>query len=269
MALIYPPTENCLQKTLGAELLEGITASATLNSVTGLQNKKMLFVVDRVDSNGTETSSKREFITAEGTSGSTVVTLVRGLAGSTDQDHSVGAIVEFVSDVTQQQALIDYVEALNTTVSALPTADSTTTFTNKDLTSSTNDFPIYCQNKVVSIQVIAGGDSLATGDGQAYITIPLECNGMNLVGVHARVITAGTTGTTDIQIRNVTDSADMLSTKLTIDSGETGSDTAATPAVIDTTKDDVVTNDLLAIDIDAISTTAPKGLIVVLRFALP
>jgi hypothetical protein len=61
----------------------------------------------------------------------------------------------------------------------------------------------------------------------------------------------------------------MLSTKLTIDSGETGSDTAATPAVINTSYDDVATNDLLRIDIDAISTTAPKGLIVTLEFRLP
>lgn len=121
----------------------------------------------------------------------------------------------------------------------------------------------------VVIQLLDGAFSIATGDGKAYFTIPEELNGMNLVGVHARVVTAGTTGTTDIQIRNVTDSVDMLSTKLTIDSDETGSDTAATAAVIDTTKDDVVTNDLLAIDIDAVSTTAPKGLIARLRFALP
>lgn len=108
--------------------------------------------------------------------------------------------------------------------------------------------------------------SVATGDGKAYVTIPTKLNGMNLDKVHARVITAGTTGTTDIQIHNVTDTVDMLSTKLTIDSGETGSDTAATAAVIDTTKDDVATNDLLRIDIDAVSTTAPKGLILRLEF---
>lgn len=92
---------------------------------------------------------------------------------------------------------------------------------------------------------------------------------MNLVRVHARVITAGTTGTTDIQIANVTDAVDMLSTKLTIDSAATGSDTAATAAVINTATDDVVTNDLLRIDIDAASTTKPKGLIVTLEFQLP
>lgn len=121
----------------------------------------------------------------------------------------------------------------------------------------------------VVIQVVAGPVSLTTGDGKFYFTIPEDLNGANLVGVHARVVTAGTTGTTDIQIANVTDSVDMLSTKLTIDSAETGSDTAATSAVIDTTKDDVATNDLLRIDIDAISTTAPKGLVLRLRFALP
>jgi len=129
--LIYPTTENCTQKTLGAELLEGITASATFNSVTGIQNKKGLFVVDRVDTNGTETPNKREYITFIGTSGNTVTTLVRGLGGSTDQDHAVGAIVEFVSDVVQQQAILDELETINTTVSGLPTADSTTTFSNK------------------------------------------------------------------------------------------------------------------------------------------
>jgi hypothetical protein len=61
----------------------------------------------------------------------------------------------------------------------------------------------------------------------------------------------------------------MLSTKLTIDSAETGSDTAAAAAVINTSTDDVATNDLLRIDVDAVSTTAPKGLIITLEFQLP
>lgn len=108
--------------------------------------------------------------------------------------------------------------------------------------------------------------ALTTGDGKFYIHIPAGFNGMNLTEVHAEVITAGTTGTTDIQIHNVTDTVDMLSTKLTIDSGETGSDTAATAAVIDTANDDVATNDLIRIDVDAVSTTAPQGLLVTLGF---
>lgn len=50
----------------------------------------------------------------------------------------------------------------------------------------------------------------------------------------------------------------MLSTAMTIDSAETSTSTAATPPVIDTANDDVATGDVIRIDIDAISTTAPK-----------
>lgn len=123
--------------------------------------------------------------------------------------------------------------------------------------------------RYVQITCFDYATNTAIGDGKGYFHVPPALNGMNLVYVHAKVITAGTTNTTDIQIANVTDSVDMLSTKITIDSGETGSDTAATAAVIDTTKDDVATNDLLRIDVDAISTTAAKGLIITMGFALP
>lgn len=111
------------------------------------------------------------------------------------------------------------------------------------------------------------GETCSTGDGKAYLHIPPDISGLNLVYVHAEVETAGTTGTMDIQIHNVTQAADMLTTKLTIDSGETGSDTAATAAVIDTANDDVSTNDLLRIDVDAVHTTPAEGLIVTMGFA--
>ena len=110
---------------------------------------------------------------------------------------------------------------------------------------------------------------VATGDGKFYFHVPPEMDGMNLTYVHAKVITAGTTGTTDIQLHNVTQATDMLTTKLTVDSGETGSDTAATPAVIDTANDDMAENDCLRGDVDAVSTTAPQGLIVTFGAALP
>jgi hypothetical protein len=61
----------------------------------------------------------------------------------------------------------------------------------------------------------------------------------------------------------------MLTTKLTIDSTETDTSTAAAAAVIDTANDDVATGDRIAIDIDAISTTAAKGLLVEMKFELP
>ncbi len=124
-------------------------------------------------------------------------------------------------------------------------------------------------SKMIQCIVVNFTTSIATGDGKFYFHIDKRLDLMNLVDVHAEVITAGTTNTLDIQIRNVTDSVDMLSTKLTIDSGATGSDTATAAAVIDKTKDDVAENDVIAIDIDAIHTTAAKGLIITLGFRLP
>ena len=125
--------------------------------------------------------------------------------------------------------------------------------------------------EVVVQMVIAdfATDVPAVGDGKFYLHIDDKLAGMNLVRVHAEAITAGTTGTMDIQIANVDAAVDMLSTKLTIDSAETGSDTAATAAVINAANDDVQLNEVLRVDLDAVQTTKAKGLIVTLVFRLP
>ena len=107
----------------------------------------------------------------------------------------------------------------------------------------------------------------ATGDGKFYFTVPQSIGGKNLDAVHARVITAGTTGTMDIQLHNLTQAADMLSTVITIDTGETGSDTAATPAVVDGAEDDVAAYEVIRVDVDAVHTTPAEGLIVTLHFS--
>jgi hypothetical protein len=118
----------------------------------------------------------------------------------------------------------------------------------------------------VELQVVDPAANCATGDGQAYLTIPQRIGGMDLKRVHAKNITAGTTSTMLIQVRNVTQAADMLSTRMMIDTAELGSDTGATPAVIDTANDDVAAFDTLAIDIDQVHTTPAKGLLVILEF---
>lgn len=123
--------------------------------------------------------------------------------------------------------------------------------------------------RYVQIRVFEAATDTATGDGKATFKVPSGLDGMNLISVDAEVDTAGTTGTTDIQIHNVDNALDMLSTKLTIDSAETGSDTAATPAVINTSNDHINTNDIIRIDVDAVSTTAAKGLLITLGFQLP
>jgi hypothetical protein len=57
----------------------------------------------------------------------------------------------------------------------------------------------------------------------------------------------------------------MLSGNISIASAGT----VGTVGTINGTYDDVATNDVLRIDVDAVSTTAPKGLMVVLEFRLP
>jgi hypothetical protein len=119
--------------------------------------------------------------------------------------------------------------------------------------------------KVVSIEVVAGATDVTTGDGKAYITIPEALNGMNLVRANATVVTAGTTNATTVMVHNKTDAQDMLSGAISIASGGT----VGTVGTINTTYDDVATNDVLRIDIDSVSTTAPKGITAVLEFQLP
>jgi hypothetical protein len=117
------------------------------------------------------------------------------------------------------------------------------------------------------IQVVDGATDTATGDGKAHIAVPGQANGFNLVDVVIQAVVAGTTGTMDVQIHNLTQTADMLTTVATIDTAETSSATAATPAVIDAANDDVATDDILRIDVDGIHTTAAKGLVVRLKFS--
>lgn len=130
------------------------------------------------------------------------------------------------------------------------------------------------RRKHVPICVFASDVDVSVGDGTAGFFIFSDLNGFNLVGVEGGVAVAGTTGTTDVQIRRsrgaaTRSDADMLSTKLTIDSGETSSATAATAAVVNTSNDDVATGDMIYVDVDAVSTTEPQGLTVVLVFEEP
>lgn len=158
-AIKYPTSTNAVQKTLGAQLLAGATTSMTLNNVVGIQNKAGVCVVDRVDANGNATASKREYITFTGVSGSTLTGLTRNSdGGGTDQDHAVGAIVEFVSDVLQQQAIIDGLLLTVTTAGALNKAAGS------DVTTGTDDA------KIVTSKALADAGLTVTATSTTTLT---------------------------------------------------------------------------------------------------
>lgn len=123
--------------------------------------------------------------------------------------------------------------------------------------------------RLVQAQIVEGATSVTTGDGNGNwrFFVPEDMDGLALESVNAACVSAGTTGTMDIQVANVTQSADMLSTKVTIDTGEKTSYTAATPPVVNDSNAGISKGDEIRVDVDAVhSGTAAKGLIVILGF---
>ena len=124
--------------------------------------------------------------------------------------------------------------------------------------------------RVIQMVVVDFATALTTGDGKFYFHVPSTLNGFDIVDVHAEVISAPAGSTIIIQLHNLTATADILTTLLTIDASETGSDTAAAAAVISGSEDDLTTNDVIRVDIDQIgSSTAGSGLRVTLICRLP
>lgn len=135
--LLYPPSVNNLSKELGGAYTSG-SATITLNNVTDLQNKPGACIINRVNTSGErQLSSAWTYIEFTGVSGST---LTGCSAISGDQNHGVGEVVEFVSDVTQQQrvlnALANLVVPSTGALDTTKVVDLTTvqTLTNKTLT---------------------------------------------------------------------------------------------------------------------------------------
>jgi len=110
--------------------------------------------------------------------------------------------------------------------------------------------------------------SLSTGDGKDYLYIPEALDGYVLKSAHAAVDTVSTSGLPTIQIRNVSQSTDMLSTPITIDVSERTSYTASAQPVIDSLNNSVAKGDIIAADVDGAG-TGTKGLTLILTFGLP
>ncbi len=124
--------------------------------------------------------------------------------------------------------------------------------------------------RYVQIMAVAKATDLTVTDGLAYFHVPAGLNGMDLVEVHAEVFTAPAGSTATFEISKNGASTQMLSTNITIDASETGSDSAATAAVIDTSNDNIATNDLIQINCTQIgSGTAGAGLLVTMGFRIP
>jgi hypothetical protein len=113
---------------------------------------------------------------------------------------------------------------------------------------SNGSIPVWAAFYRYQQALLNAGVALVAGDNAFRFRIPAALNGWNISTVAASRMSG--TGVLTIQIRNVTLAVDVLSTRITIDSGETDSSTAAVPAVINTANDGVATGQQIAIDVD-------------------
>ena len=107
---------------------------------------------------------------------------------------------------------------------------------------------------------------LTTGTAKATFRMPYA---FTLTAVRASVNTAPTGSVLTVDINE--GGSTILSTKLTIDASETGSDTAAAAATFFSNgQEAVATNDVLQVNINQVgSSTAGSGLVVTLGFRIP
>jgi hypothetical protein len=240
----------------------------TASSTTTFTNKTF-------DANGTG-NSLSNVETADIASGSKTgsdTTLVTGTAGTNGNLVSWNADGDAVDSSVVAANVITTSNTASTSASGiveLATAAETTTGTDTGRAVTPDGLAGSDFGKTVVTILVSdpNGDAITAGNGKAYWRVPSTINGYNLVDVEMAVTTASTSGNPTVQIHNVTDTADMLSTSLSIDANETDSSTAATAAVINTSTDDVATADMLRIDIDAAG-TGTTGLMVELTFQLP
>jgi len=108
--------------------------------------------------------------------------------------------------------------------------------------------------RTLVIKCVADTIGPTVGNGITHITIPSTLDGKNLSSAQAHVYTVGTGSTTTVQLHNLTDGQDMLSTAITIDASEKDSSTAATPSVTGNYTE-VSTADVIRIDVDVVATS--------------
>lgn len=117
--------------------------------------------------------------------------------------------------------------------------------------------------------ILIGGPTapVTTGDSQEILTIPEDLDGADLdhVSISLRGA-ASSSGLPTVQIRNITQAHDMLTTPVSIDVSEFHSYTAAVPPVINTSNNSVAKGDRIAVDVD-IAGTGAQGLTVMVGFS--
>lgn len=147
-ALWKTATSNAFSTTLNGGIGASDT-SITLTSVSGLQFPGIL-VLDRQDGNGTNTPTKREYISYTGITSLTLTGVTRGVAGSTAQSHNSGALVEETFSTTHWVDLVSFLQTSHNASGDINVSSTATiatlrvpTYLNASGASISGNFPIH------------------------------------------------------------------------------------------------------------------------------
>lgn len=278
-----------LAKTLSDAGFLDFAASTELTIASGSVTPTQNF--HRIDTESDAASDDLDTIVSSGvTDGFVLVVRAENAARTVVIKHNTGNIVTTTAgDIslteTYQKCILVYDSNLTKWIASAPIAASTTQVGEVELSTIAETDTGTDPARAVSPDALAGSihgtvavglliadanTTPTTGDGKVHFVVPAKMNGMNLVAQIAVVTTVSSSGTPTFPVRRERSGSavDMFSTNPTIDANEKTSATAATPAVINTSNDDVATGDIIYADLD-VSGTGAKGHQIVLSFQLP
>lgn len=106
---------------------------------------------------------------------------------------------------------------------------------------------------------------VSTGDGKFVFEIPAQLDRTRLTYVRIYVSTVGSAALI-VQLHNITQAVDMLTTRAQIDTGDLSSKTSATPVVINAANSLVNDGDQIRVDVDSAGGGVAEGLGLVAGF---
>lgn len=234
---------TALTSVASGDLIPIVDVSDTTDSADGTTKK--ITQANFVDTSGLAPLASPTFtgtVTAPNLTVGTLTGVLRGDTGVVSVDSDVTDLVSAAS-----LTLAGKVE-LATTAEIDTGTDSTRAIPVDQFVASNRNVR-YIMYRIVEATTDTAIANVKGGDFEVPIT-------GTITEVGAYVDTAGTTNLTTVDINK--NGTTILSTKITIDSTEKSSRTAATPAVISVSS--IAVGDLLTFDIDAVQTTAAKGL---------
>lgn len=105
--------------------------------------------------------------------------------------------------------------------------------------------------RLIHWRAMGATETLSTGDGKDYFHVHPKIVGYRLIDVQASVDDPSSSSGISLQLHSMLGSQDLMSTAITIDSGEYSSEDAATAPVINNTYAILVKGDRLRADVDA------------------